>query len=162
MSFVVFLIINSALFPVVTSAVMRIWASVPDDLLRSQLSLVLFFVVEVNSVCVRVFYWLKHWYRVAYFLGESCLSITVRVLELGKLAGYRWRILVMTYVCMLSFVLVFQSVPPLLTLIRQEFNVSHAQAGLLMSPFAVLLTITIALFSLLKGRKERRQRTDIG
>jgi hypothetical protein len=162
MSLVVFLIIDSALFPVVASAIMCIWGSVPDDLIRSQLSLVLFFVVEVNSVCVRVFYWLKHGYRVAYILGGSCLSVTVRVLGLGKLASYRWRILVMTYVCMLSFALVFQSVPPLLTLIRQEFNVSHAQAGLLMSLFAVSLTITIALFSLVKGRKERRQRTNIG
>lgn len=54
-----------------------------------------------------------------------------------ELAGYRWKILVMVYVCMLSFALVFQSVPPLLTLIRQELNISHAQAGLLMSLFAL-------------------------
>ena len=43
----------------------------------------------------------------------------------------------MTYLCMLSFALVFQSVPPLLTLIRQELGISHAQAGLLMSLFAL-------------------------
>jgi MFS family permease len=55
----------------------------------------------------------------------------------GKFAGYRWKILVMIYVCMLSFAMVFQSIPPLLTLIRQEFNISHAQAGLLMSLFAL-------------------------
>ena len=72
-----------------------------------------------------------------FWVGVVCLSVTVRVLGLGKLAGYRWRILVMTYICMLSFALVFQSIPPLLTLIRQEFNVSHAQAGLLMSLFAL-------------------------
>jgi len=43
----------------------------------------------------------------------------------------------MAYVCMLSFAMVFQSIPPLLTLIRQEFSISHAQAGLLMSLFAL-------------------------
>jgi predicted MFS family arabinose efflux permease len=53
------------------------------------------------------------------------------------LSDYRWKILIMTYVCMLSFALVFQSIAPLLTLIRQEFNISHAQAGLLMSFFAL-------------------------
>lgn len=42
----------------------------------------------------------------------------------------------MTYMCMLSFAMVFQSIPPLLTLIRQEFAINHAQAGLLMSLFA--------------------------
>lgn len=38
---------------------------------------------------------------------------------------------------MLSFAMVFQSIPPLLTLFRQEFGISHAQAGLLMSLFAL-------------------------
>jgi predicted MFS family arabinose efflux permease len=45
--------------------------------------------------------------------------------------------LAVVYLCMLSFALVFQSVPPILTLIRQELDVSHAQAGLLMSLFAL-------------------------
>lgn len=61
----------------------------------------------------------------------------LQVFGMIELAGYRWKILVMVYVCMLSFALVFQSVPPLLTLIRQELNISHAQAGLLMSLFAL-------------------------
>lgn len=51
--------------------------------------------------------------------------------------GYRWGILAVVYLCMLSFALVFQSVPPILTLVRQELAISHAQAGLLMSLFAL-------------------------
>lgn len=43
----------------------------------------------------------------------------------------------MTYVCMLSFALVFQSIPPLLSLIILELGVSYAEAGLLMSLFAL-------------------------
>ena len=43
----------------------------------------------------------------------------------------------MSYLCMLSFAMVFQSIPPLLTLILQEFGVSHAEVGLLMSLFAL-------------------------
>ncbi len=43
----------------------------------------------------------------------------------------------MTYVCMLSFAMVFQSIPPLLSLIISEFAISRAQAGLLMSLFAL-------------------------
>ncbi|MDH5447990.1 MAG: MFS transporter [Candidatus Bathyarchaeota archaeon] len=52
-------------------------------------------------------------------------------------ASYRWKTLALAYVCMLSFALVFQSIPPLLTLICQEFGISHAHAGLLMSLFAL-------------------------
>lgn len=59
------------------------------------------------------------------------------MLELVKIANYRWRILALTYVCMLSFAIVFQSIPPLLTLIMPEFDISYAQAGLLMSLFAL-------------------------
>jgi predicted MFS family arabinose efflux permease len=38
---------------------------------------------------------------------------------------------------MFSFALVFQSIPPLLTLMREAFAISYAQAGLLMSLFAL-------------------------
>jgi MFS family permease len=38
---------------------------------------------------------------------------------------------------MLSFAMVFQSIPPLVPLIRQEFNFNRAQSGLLMSLFAL-------------------------
>ncbi len=43
----------------------------------------------------------------------------------------------MSYFCMLAFALVFQSIPPILTLIISELNITHAQAGLLMSLFAL-------------------------
>lgn len=43
----------------------------------------------------------------------------------------------MSYVCMLAFALVFQSIPPILKLIISELNITHAQAGLLMSLFAL-------------------------
>lgn len=43
----------------------------------------------------------------------------------------------MIYICMLSFALVFQSIPPLLSLIIPEMQISYAQAGLLMSLFAL-------------------------
>ncbi len=52
-------------------------------------------------------------------------------------AAYRWNILALAYVCMFSFAMVFQSIPPLLTLIREAFAISYAQAGLLMSLFAL-------------------------
>jgi predicted MFS family arabinose efflux permease len=43
----------------------------------------------------------------------------------------------MIYMCQISFALVFQSVPPILRLIILELNISYAQAGLLMSLFAL-------------------------
>jgi len=59
------------------------------------------------------------------------------VLALAGAVNYRWKILAMTYFCMLSFAMVFQSISPLLTLIRDEFSISRAEAGLLMSFFAL-------------------------
>jgi predicted MFS family arabinose efflux permease len=66
------------------------------------------------------------------------------VLKLDKSATYRWKMLFMIYACMLSFAMVFQSIPPLLPLFISEFGISRAQAGLLMSLFA-LPGILIAL-----------------
>ncbi len=43
----------------------------------------------------------------------------------------------MSYACMLAFALVFQSIPPILALIISELNITYAQAGLLMSLFAL-------------------------
>lgn len=43
----------------------------------------------------------------------------------------------MIYACQLSFALVFQSIPPILRLIISELKITHAQAGLLMSLFAL-------------------------
>jgi len=50
---------------------------------------------------------------------------------------YRWIILILTYICMLGFAFVFQSLPPILTLIVKELKLTHSQAGLLMSLFAL-------------------------
>ncbi len=43
----------------------------------------------------------------------------------------------MSYLCMVAFALVFQSIPPILPLIISELNITRAQAGLLMSLFAL-------------------------
>ncbi len=43
----------------------------------------------------------------------------------------------MVYVCMFSFAIVFQSIPPLLSIIKTEFDIGEAQSGLLMSFFAL-------------------------
>jgi len=82
----------------------------------------------------------NNYYLVTIYLVPNTFLLGgkyVQVMLLDKFAGYRWKILVMIYACMLSFAMVFQSIPPLLTLIRQEFNIGHAQAGLLMSLFAL-------------------------
>ena len=51
--------------------------------------------------------------------------------------SYRWNALALTYISMLAFTFVFQSIPPVLTLIIHELGISHTQAGLLMSLFAL-------------------------
>lgn len=70
--------------------------------------------------------------------------------------GYPWRILVIIYVCQLSFALVFQSIPPVLRLIISDLGITHAQAGLLMSLFAlpgIFIAIPGGLASDLYGMK---------
>ena len=76
-------------------------------------------------------------YKAVYIPKIESFIDAAGALAMSELAGYRWKILVMVYVCMLSFALVFQSIPPLLSLIRQDLDISHAQAGLLMSLFAL-------------------------
>ncbi|MBI2831874.1 MAG: MFS transporter [Chloroflexi bacterium] len=49
----------------------------------------------------------------------------------------RWTILGVVYLCILSFAITLQAVPPVLTLIIRELKLSHAQGGLLMSLFAL-------------------------
>jgi MFS family permease len=63
--------------------------------------------------------------------------------------GYRWIILVLSYFCMLVFAFTLQSLPPILPLIIKELGLSHAQAGLLMSLFAlpaIFLAILAGMF----------------
>ncbi len=52
-------------------------------------------------------------------------------------SGNRWAILGVIYICMLAFALVLQSLPPILTLVMTELELSHTQGGLLMSWFAL-------------------------
>jgi predicted MFS family arabinose efflux permease len=51
--------------------------------------------------------------------------------------GMRWAILLQLYLCMLSYAVVFQSIPPVMSLVISQFGLSHHQAGLLMSMFAL-------------------------
>lgn len=63
---------------------------------------------------------------------------------------YRWVILVLAYVCMLGFTFTLQSLPPVLTLIIKGMELSHTEAGLLMSLFSlpsIFLSILAGLLS---------------
>lgn len=63
---------------------------------------------------------------------------------------YRWVILFMVYICMLVFAFTLQFLPPILPTLIVNFNLSHAQAGLLMSLFtlpAIFLAILAGLLS---------------
>lgn len=56
----------------------------------------------------------------------------------------------MVYICMLVFAFTLQSLPPILTLIIEEFKLTHAEAGLLMSLFtfpSIFLAILAGLLS---------------
>jgi MFS family permease len=46
-------------------------------------------------------------------------------------------ILVIVYLSILAFTLVFQSIPPILSLIISELHLTYAQSGLMMSLFAL-------------------------
>jgi len=52
-------------------------------------------------------------------------------------ARRRWVILGVAYLCMLTFVITLQAVPPVLSLVMAELELSHAQGGLIMSLYAV-------------------------
>ncbi len=52
-------------------------------------------------------------------------------------AGYRWVVLGIVYPSLLAFAAVFQSLPPLLSLLLADLHLSHTEAGLLMSLFAL-------------------------
>ena len=63
---------------------------------------------------------------------------------------YRWVILILSYLCMLVFALTLQSLPPVLTLIIKDLRLHYAEAGLLMSLFALpamLLSIPAGLLA---------------
>ena len=58
----------------------------------------------------------------------------------------------MVYICMLVFAFSLQSLPPILTLIIEEFELSHAEAGLLMSLFTFPSIFLAVLAGLLSDR----------
>jgi len=65
---------------------------------------------------------------------------------------YRWVILILSFVCMLGFAFSLQSVPPILTLIIKELDLTHTEAGLLMSLFALPTVFLAVLFGSLSDR----------
>ena len=52
-------------------------------------------------------------------------------------ARRRWVILGVAFLCMMTYVITLQAVPPVLSLVMAELKLSHAQGGLLMSLYAV-------------------------
>jgi len=65
-------------------------------------------------------------------------------MEDGTVSRYRWVVLFASFYAFVTFAFALQLVPPLMRPIIQEFNVSHAQAGLLMS-MAVIPGIFLAI-----------------
>jgi MFS family permease len=57
--------------------------------------------------------------------------------RLSKMESYRWVILTIVYLSILAFTLIFQSIPPILSLIHSELQLTYAQSGLLMSLFSL-------------------------
>ncbi len=64
--------------------------------------------------------------------------------------GRRWIILGVIYICTLAFAITLQSIPPILSLLMAEFQLSHAQGGLLMSFFAlpgIVISIPVGMLA---------------
>jgi MFS family permease len=61
--------------------------------------------------------------------------------------GYRWVILGLLTFCVVIYGIIFQSIPPILTILIHTFNISYTQAGALMS----LFTLPKIFFSLPGG-----------
>ena len=57
--------------------------------------------------------------------------------SVGPDNGYRWIALGIVYLSLLAYAVVFQSVPPILSLMSADLHLSHAGGGLLMSLFAL-------------------------
>jgi MFS family permease len=52
-------------------------------------------------------------------------------------SSYRWAILGLMWLCQFAFAVIFQSIPPMLGILIDAFNISHAQAGMLMGLFSL-------------------------
>lgn len=70
-------------------------------------------------------------------MGEESVCAVNSVEGDQEASPYRWRALFLSYISVVSFALIFQAVPTVLGQIVESFEVSHAQAGLLMSLFAL-------------------------
>ena len=73
-----------------------------------------------------------------------------------KEARRRWVILGVSYVSILAFAITLQSVPPVLSLVMSDLNLSHAQGGLLMSLFAlpgIIISIPAGMLADRYGQK---------
>lgn len=71
--------------------------------------------------------------------------------------GLRWKMLFLAYILMFTYALVFQSIPPILGLLIAVFGLSHAQAGALMSLFAlpgIIISIPGGVLADLYGSKK--------
>lgn len=86
------------------------------------------------------------WYDLV--MGRNSFSLADS--SLPPNTGYRWVMLAIVYLSFLAYAVVFQSVPPILSLIAGDLRLSHAEAGLLMSLFAlpgVFLSIPMGLLA---------------
>lgn len=69
----------------------------------------------------------------------------------------RWKVLFYVYLSMLVFALTFQAIPPLLGFIINDLNISHTQAGALMSIYAlpgILISIPGGILTDMHGPKK--------
>lgn len=65
---------------------------------------------------------------------------------------YRWVILALSCFCMLGLAFSIQSLPPILTLVIKELDLTHAKAGLLVSLFALPTVFLAVLFGSFSDR----------
>jgi predicted MFS family arabinose efflux permease len=72
--------------------------------------------------------------------------------------GNPWVILVVISLGLLSFATSFQSVPPILPLLVEEFGFTHAQAGSLMSFFCLVGVFISIPAGMLADRKKEEPR----
>ncbi|MEW6141544.1 MAG: MFS transporter [Chloroflexota bacterium] len=74
----------------------------------------------------------------------------------GRQYRQRWAVLGIVYLCSLAFAATFQCLPPLLPRIINELNITHAEAGLLMSATSLLGVILCIPAGMLADRYGQR------
>jgi MFS family permease len=83
--------------------------------------------------------------------SDSCVRL-IKELSLLSKPGFRWIILSIIYLGMVSFAFAYHAIPPVLPLIIKEFGLSHAQGGLLMGSFALPGIVVSILAGMLSDR----------